>query len=85
MGRLAVAGFMGAECDSVQRLLEEGREACLAFEERQGGEVLAVEIEKIEDEINEAGAAAIGGFVTISVRPCWGGRGNTLPPQRKRS
>ena len=48
--RLAVAGFMGAECDSVRRLLEEGREACLAVEERQGGEVFAVEIEEIEDE-----------------------------------
>jgi len=61
--RLAVAGFMGAECDSVRRLLEEGREACLAVEERQGGEVFAVEIEKIEDEIDEAGAAAIGGLL----------------------
>ena len=42
---------------------EEGREACLAVEERQGGEVFAVEIEKIEDEIDEAGAAAIGGLL----------------------
>ena len=32
--RLAVAGFMGAECDSVRRLLEEGREACLAVDQR---------------------------------------------------
>ncbi|HKN29543.1 MAG TPA: hypothetical protein VJY34_17330 [Roseiarcus sp.] len=61
--RLAVAGFMGAECDSVRRLLEEGREACLAVEERQGGEVFPVEIEEIEDEINEVGAAAIGGLL----------------------
>src|SRR5271154_4373608 len=61
--RLAVAGFMGAECDSVRRLLEEGREACLAVEERQGGEGFCVEIEEIEDEVNEAGAAAIGGLL----------------------
>src|SRR5271157_5068792 len=61
--RLAVAGLMGAECDSVRRLLEECREACLAVEERYCGEVFAVEIEKIEDEINEAGAGAIGGLL----------------------
>ena len=30
--RLAVAGFMGAECNSIRRLLDEGREACLAVE-----------------------------------------------------
>jgi hypothetical protein len=60
---LAVAGFMRAECDSVRRLLEEGREACLAVDQRQGREVFAVEIEEIEDEINEAGAAAIGGLL----------------------
>jgi hypothetical protein len=61
--RLAVAGFMGAECDPVRRLLEEGHEACLAVDERQGREVFAVELEEIEDEINEAGAAAIGGLL----------------------
>ncbi len=38
--RLAVAGFMCAECDSIRRLLEEGRE------------VFAVELEEIEDEVN---------------------------------
>jgi len=41
--RLAVAGFMGAECNSIRRLLEEGREACLAVDERQGGDVFAVD------------------------------------------
>jgi hypothetical protein len=61
--RLAVAGLMGAEFDSRRRLLKEGGEACLAVEERQGGGVFAVEIEKIEDELNEAGAAAIGGLL----------------------
>ncbi len=50
--RLAVPGFMCAECDSIRRLLEEGREACLAVDERQGREVFAVELEEIEDEVN---------------------------------
>src|SRR5208337_3878830 len=44
--RLAVAGFMGAECNSIRQLLEEGREACLAVDERKGGEVFTVELEE---------------------------------------
>ena len=76
---------MGAECDSVQRLLEEGREACLAFEERQGGEVFAVEIEKIEDEIKR-GRRRGDRRLRDDLRAALLGReGNTLPLQRQRS
>ena len=61
--RLAVAGLMGAELDAGGRRIQQGRKAALALAERHGGDLLAVDLEEIEQEINEAGAAAVGGLL----------------------
>ena len=61
--RLAVAGLMGTKVDAGGRRAEQGRKAALALGERHGGEGLAVELEEIEQEIDEAGAVAVGGLL----------------------
>jgi hypothetical protein len=42
---------------------EQRRKAALALGERQGGDLLAVELEEIEEVIDEARAAVVGGLL----------------------
>jgi hypothetical protein len=48
--------------DSGRRLFEESGETRFALDQRQGGQVGAVEFKEVEHEIDEACAAAIGGL-----------------------
>jgi len=54
---------VGAEVDAWGWRAEQGRKAGLALGERQGGDLLAVELEEIEEVIDEAGAALVGGLL----------------------
>jgi hypothetical protein len=61
--RLAVACLVGAEVDAWGWRAEQGRKSGLAFGKRQRGDLFAVEFEEVEEIIDEAGAALVGGLL----------------------